>query len=112
MTALNPFCSQCRHGNRAVHAEVQVTGTMNNRAYRANLCMPHYDMVTDNGAKIIVVKAFSGASTTAFELLAERLWEKYEHAKLFYGIDCHLTQRAHQSYIKIADRLSALGLNY
>ena len=37
----NPTCSSCRRGERSEPATVAVTGLLNGRPYRANLCNDH-----------------------------------------------------------------------
>ena len=124
---MTKLCSQCKRGDIANEAEVLVTGRVDGRPYRANICLAHFGMLNDDGEAIVAVRFF-GASKDALRLEAERIWENYERAKIargmrplstaplaeksFYLSHDKRVRRLHDAYVKVADQLLALGEQY
>jgi hypothetical protein len=105
------LCGSCRRGDHKVEADFKVRGKMNGMPYRANLCIAHLDMIRDDGADVELV-GLLGSNAQALELWAEAVWAQYERVKREWGFGSPRADRFHQQYIRIADRLQAMGLNY
>jgi len=110
-TITTPVCSQCRHSDTKNKADLQVKGRVNSRPYKANLCVEHFDMLNDEEAVLTPIAVLSD-NIKALEIWAEVLWQRYANHKDAWGVDNDQADRLHRVYIKTADRLQAVGLNY